>query len=137
MTTAKASAPRPILMVVFGAFILWGFGHGTVWPRLTLAVDGTVTARTDTPSRGAPRFVSAYTLRSPGGTEFTYVAGATDAALARGESVGTVIQKRKWQLGYTLNGKWMAFPVLFYGVALSIGAAMFVYGASRLVASRR
>jgi hypothetical protein len=137
MTTSRAAPPRPILLLVFGAFIWWGFGHGTVWPRLTLAVDGVVTARTDTPSLGAPRFASAYTLRAPDGTEFSYVAGATDAALARGQSIGAVIQKRKWQLGYTLNGQWIAFPVLFYGIALSIGAAMFVYGASRLVASRR
>jgi hypothetical protein len=121
--------PRRLVLVVFGAFILWGFGANTVWPRLMLAVDGVVTQRVDMPSLGAPRFTSAYVLRSPDGADVHYSAGATDASLARGQKIGTVFRKRRWQLGYRLNGKRVGFPVLFYGLTLAFGGALLVYGA--------
>jgi hypothetical protein len=113
-------------------FVWFGFGYMTVWARLRLDLRGTIIASVDTPRRNAPRYATIYTLRAPDGAVLHYLAGATDASLSRGLPVGTVLAKSAWQLGYSVDGNWVGFPIGFYLVVLTIGAAAIVAGIARL-----
>ena len=124
-------------MIAAGIFILFGFGFETVGLRLWIDVDGTVTSSTDLPDRRAARYATDYTIRGPDGHESTYTAGATDASLARSLPVGTRLIKRRWELGYFVDGRWIAFPVYFYGPVLALGFWLLVSGLLRQRRERR
>jgi hypothetical protein len=85
--------PNPAIPLIFGLFILWGFGYETVGSRLKTQLEGVVVSSRDIPSTGAPRYATEYTLRGPDGRESLYVAGATDASLPRSMPVGTSLKK--------------------------------------------
>jgi len=124
-------------MIAMGMFILFGFGFETVGLRLWIDVDGTVTSSTDLPDRRAARYATDYTISSPDGHESTYTAGATDASLARSLPLGTKIIKRRWELGYFVDGRWIAFPMYFYGPVLALGFGSLVSGLLRRRQERR
>jgi hypothetical protein len=132
-----ANNALPILLIVWGVWLLWGFGCQTVFDRLLLEVDGTVTSEQNVPSKGAPRYATYYALRSSTGSISTYAAGATDASLERGLPVGTRIHKTRWQLGYEINDHWVSFPVIFYSLTLCIGLAAIMAGVVRWRALRK
>jgi hypothetical protein len=116
----RSPPARVVPVLLFGIWILWGFGYETVWQRYATAVDGVIVSCHDDPSTGAPRYASEYVVRDDLGHDQTYVAGPTDASLERSLSVGTRIEKRWGQLGYRVNGEWIAFPAFFYSGMLAI-----------------
>jgi hypothetical protein len=127
---------RPIGLLLFGIFILYGFGYQTVWQRLTLDVQGTVISSYSFPSLGAQRYATSYKIESADGSNFSYIAGATDASLARGLPVGTEIQKRRWYLGYWVNNTWCPFPVASYIVFLFGALTAVIIGVNQMVRFR-
>ncbi len=61
-------------------------------------MDGTITCSASVPRKAAARYITYYTIRTDDGRILTYTAGSTDACLD--------------------NGRWIAFPTLFYGTIL-------------------
>jgi hypothetical protein len=115
---------NPAIPLIFGLFILWGFGYETVGTRLKTQLEGVVVSSRDIPSTGAPRYATEYTLCGPDGRESVYVAGATDASLPRSMPVGTSLKKQRWHLNYEKNGQRVDdFGVSFYGMMLGIAVA--------------
>jgi len=114
--------------VVFGLFILWGFGWETVGLRLKTDVDGIIVASRDIPSTGAPRYVTEYTVRGADGNAQVFLAGPTDGSLPRSMPVGTHIRKKRWHLGYERDGRREGFPYIFYSVFLAIGLGLVIRG---------
>ena len=115
-------------LIVFGLFILWGFGFETVWPWLSLDVNGVIVASSDIPSKGAPRYATQYTFRAADGTEYSVWAGPTDGSLPRSMPVGTRIRKQRWHLEYERDGSRAEFPYIFYGIILAIGFGVLLQG---------
>jgi hypothetical protein len=99
---------------MFGSWFIWGFGYETVWQRLTTQVDGTVTSSQDVPATGASRYVTEYIIQGLDGQTQAYLAGPTDASLQRSLPVGTHIHKKRGELGYEVDGRWIAFPMASY-----------------------
>jgi hypothetical protein len=123
-----AVTPNPLLLLVFGLFIIWGFGFSTVGLRLILELNGVVVSSHDRSAKGAPRYVTEYILRGDDGREFSYKAGPTDASLPRSLPVGTRLLKRKWRLSYEENGQIMDdFPTSFYAIVVGIGLALILW----------
>ncbi|MEK7233110.1 MAG: hypothetical protein AAB268_04800 [Elusimicrobiota bacterium] len=118
---------NPLVLIIWGLWMLWGFGLSTVWTRLKIDVDGVITASEDSPSKGAPRYATKYTLKGPSG-EQTVIAGPTDGSLERSMPVGTRIRKQKWQLDYERDGQRIKFPVLFYDLVLGVAIGVIVWG---------
>jgi hypothetical protein len=108
-------------MLLAGLWILWGFGCQTAWRFFQTSVEGTIIVSSDAPSRGAPRYASAYVVRSDDGREQSYIAGPTDASLERSLPVGTRLRKDIWSFSYEVNDRRVWFPMVFYG-ALLLGA---------------
>jgi len=115
--------------VLFGLFILWGFGWETIGRRLQTSVDGVIVASRDVPSTGAPRYATEYTVRGAGGEEQIFWAGPTDASLPRSMPVGTQIRKLRWHLNYEQNGTLIGFPEkFFYAPVLACALIMVIWG---------
>jgi hypothetical protein len=92
-------------------------------------VDGVVVFSRDTPSTGAPRYVTDYTIRGPDGKDRGYVAGPTYGFLPRSMPVGTQIKKQRWQLGYERNGEPVNdFPIFASALPLGIAGACLAWG---------
>jgi hypothetical protein len=115
------AGPNPIVLLLFGLWILWGFGFETVAARLNMQVEGVVTAAHDIPEERGPRYTTEYILRGSDGQDLVYVAGPTDASLPRSMPVGTHLKKQRWRLYYERNEQRVDdFPVFFYQVTLGI-----------------
>lgn len=98
--------PNPIILAAFALWILWGFGYETLFTRLMTDVEGTVTSAQDIPYPLAPaRYGTEYVFKNAEGRTISYIAGATDASLARSMPVGTHIKKRRWYFSYQRDGK--------------------------------
>lgn len=123
-----AIVPNPVVPLVFALWILWGFGLETVGRRLEIQLDGVVISSQDVPSKGAPRYVTEYTLRGNDGQDHSYIAGPTDASLPRSLPVGTHLTKRPWRLDYEKDGQTMKdFPVSFYSLTLGVALACLLW----------
>jgi hypothetical protein len=81
--TTTTSGPNPMALLLFGLWIIWGFGFDTVGRRLEIQFDGVVISSRDIPKTRGPRYATEYTLRGPDGQNHIYVAGPTDASLPR------------------------------------------------------
>ena len=58
--------PNPIVLSLFGLWILWEFGYQTLWVRLTTTVEGTVVSARDIPYPLSPaRHGTEYVLLTP------------------------------------------------------------------------
>ena len=123
--------------ILFGLFILWGFGWETVGRRLWTAVDGVIVASRDVPSKGAPRYSTEYTVRGADGHEHVFWAGPTDGSLARSMPVGTHIRKLRWHLGYERDGRTEEGGYIFYGLILGIGVSLITWGIRIFRSQRR
>jgi hypothetical protein len=119
---------RRLFVIFWGLFILWGFGVHTVWARLTIDIHGVVTSSIDDPSTSAPRYSTIYTIRSDDGRKTQYVAGPTDASLARSLPVGSRVDKDQWQLDYRVNGRRASFPIGFYAAVIVFGLGAVAIG---------
>jgi hypothetical protein len=133
----QSGVPLPILLILSGLWVLWAFGWQTVFSRLWLELDGTVVASVDVPAKGAPRYGTYYTVRSADGHDTQYVAGATDASLDRSLPVGTKLRKRRWELGYSIDGRWASFPTYFYLPLLCAAVVALTAGILKWPAWRR
>jgi hypothetical protein len=112
--------------MIGAGWIVWAFGYQTVWQRLNIQLEGTVTSSQDVPATGAPRYATDYVIRGSDGQDRTYVAGPTDGSLERSIPVGARVRKEWGQLGYEVNGRWIAFPVAFYSAILGLAAFLAV-----------
>jgi len=122
------ATPNPIVLLMLGLWVVWGFGLETVGRRLALELNGVVVSSRDHPSKGAPRYSTEYILRGDDGRDYSYVAGATDAALPRSLPVGTCLTKRKWHFDYERDGQTINdFPIAFYAVVSGIGLACLIW----------
>ncbi len=114
--------------ILFGLFILWGFGWETVGRRLKTNVDGVIVATHDIPATGAPRYATEYTVRGADGNVQVFMAGPTDGSLPRSMPVGTHIRKKPWHLDYERDGRQEGFPYIFYSIVLAIGLGLVIRG---------
>jgi hypothetical protein len=122
------TGPTPIVLLLFGLWIVWGFGFNTVGARLETQVDGVVISSRDIPVTRGPRYATEYTLRGPDGQDRVYIAGATDASLPRRMPVGTYLKKQRWHLSYERNNQYVDdFPLFFYQVTLGIALGCMVW----------
>jgi len=110
------------VFIVFGLFILWGFGWNTLGQQLLTSIDGVIVARRAVPS------ATEYTVRSDDGSEQVFRAGATDASLPGSLPVGTRIRKKLWHLDYERDGRRESFPWIFYSSVLGIALSLVVWG---------
>ena len=124
-------------MIVAGLYILFGFGFETVGKRLWIDVDGIITASTSAPFKGAPRYRTDYLIVSSDGRTQAYTAGGTDASLQRGLPVGVRLTKHRWDLGYTVDGRRIAFPMYFYVPVLAGGLVLLTLGGVQYRAASR
>ena len=123
-----AATPNPIVLLMLGLWVVWGFGLETVGRRLETELNGVVVSSRDTPSRGAPRYATHYILRGDDGREYSYVAGATDGDLPRSIPVGTRLTKQKWHFDYEKDGQTINdFPIAFYATVGGIGLASLLW----------
>src|SRR4029453_1988587 len=116
------------MFIVFGPFILWGFGWETVGRRLRTTVHGVIVASRDVPSTGAPRYATEYTVRGADGKEQLFWAGPTNGSLPRSMPVGTHIRKERWHLEYERDGRPQGFPYIFYSSVLGVAVSLVVWG---------
>jgi len=122
------SGPWPAILLLFAAFLIWGFGLDTLGRRLLTVVDGVIVSSRDVPATGRPRYATEYVIRGSDGQERSYTAGATDASLPRSMPVGTQLRKAKWQLSYVRNGETINdFPLAFYSGIFGIALALIVW----------
>ena len=136
--SATKTRPNPILPLIFGLFILWGFGVDTVGRRLNIELEGVVTSSRDIPITRGPRYATEYTLRGTDGLDHVYVAGPTDASLPRSMPVGTYLRKVRWHLYYERNGQRVDdFPLFFYEATLTIAFCCLVWSFLLWQGSRR
>ena len=119
---------KATVAIMFGLFLIWGFGWDTVGRRLGVAVDGLIVASRDVPATGAPRYATEYAIRTADGKEQTLWAGPNDGSLPRSMPVGTRIRKERWHLNYERDGRTEGFPYVFYFVVLTIAASLVAWG---------
>src|SRR5690348_15241712 len=101
----KKFLPLAVVFLFGGYSILSIFGYDVWWQRLNIEVAGIVVSSVDSPSKGAPRYVTFYTIKRSDGSLTQYVAGPTIASLPRSMPVGTTILKRRWETGYEIDGR--------------------------------
>ena len=125
--------PKPFVFAVFALFILWGFGYETLWDRLTTDIDGMVVSRQDLPrTRWKHGSGTRYLIRGADVGIQEYVSGATDASLSRTIPAGSRLQKRKWQLSYTVDSVPIDdFPRYFYFLILSGAIALLFWSGNQ------
>ena len=106
----------------FGGIVALVMCLTTVGGRLLLEENGTITAREVTTSY---RPAAIYTLRTPNGGNRTFISGPTNASLPRDLKIGSNLTKRKWELGYSINGNYVLdFPIGFYLGVLVLGIGL-------------
>jgi hypothetical protein len=112
----------PKVLAVWSLWMIGAFGFYTLGTRLWSQLDGIVVASRDIPPTRGPRYATEYTLRGPDGQESQYVAGPSDATLARSMPVGTYLRKKRWHVDYERNGQEVDdFSLPFYLVVLATG----------------
>lgn len=126
--SSGSTGPAPIALLLFGLWIIWGFGFQTVGARLNARIDGVVISSRDIPAARGPRYATEYALRGPDDQIRLYVAGSTDASLPRSMPTGTYLKKERWHLYYERNNRRIDdFPLLFYQVILGIALGCVVW----------
>ena len=102
--------PSPVFALL-GIWFLYIVGS-TVVGRLLIETDGTVVVRQQVNN---PRPGTFYTLRAADGHLYSFASGASDSSLSRDFAVGSQITKRKWDLGYFVDGRRVDdFEITFY-----------------------
>ena len=106
----------------FGGIVALVMCVTSVGGRLLLDVNGTITAREVTTGY---RPAAVYTVSTPNGGNSTFISGPTDASLPRDLKIGSNLEKRKWELGYSINGNYVLdFPIGFYIGVLVLGICL-------------
>ena len=107
------------------------FGLSEPVSRLLIDIEGTVVeSQTKCVQPHNNRCVTTYTLQPSNSLEpIVYRAGFTDQALSRYIKNGSHVEKRKWQLGYYVNGRYREdFPITFYLVISCLASVVFIQG---------
>jgi hypothetical protein len=110
--------------------LVFGFmGTSEIYGRLAIEVDGRVfSATTECVEPQQSRCASVYVIEAASGEKQTYVAGPTDQSLKRYLPAGTMLQKRKWELAYRIDGKEVNdFPIWFYYGCIALSAGSFMW----------
>jgi hypothetical protein len=125
----KKTGFRPVVLFLFGIWILWGFGFQTVWKMLQTEISGVVVSSRNIHHwyEGNSRYSTRYQIRGEDGQEREYMAGPTDGTMQRNMPVGTKLKKRRWQLDYERDGERIHFPIVFYDITLGIGLAALLW----------
>jgi len=112
------------------ALLIWLFAGHEIYQRAEVALNGTVvSSETGCLQPYNNRCDTTYIVESQNHVRSTYVAGPTDAPLGRRLPVGTLIQKDKWALTYSVNGKIVNdFPINFYGGLMLFGLVCALFG---------
>lgn len=112
---------------VFGGLVAIFMAGYTTFGRLDTEVDGVIMARHLTIGN---RPAAIYTVKNSGGGTLTYIAGATDSSLPRNLPIGAHVTKRRWDLGYTVDGQRRDdFSTTFYSIIFAIGACTLWFAA--------
>jgi hypothetical protein len=125
---------QPAQGVTYGpvlfAVVAWLFAGSEIYLRAAIELNGTVvSSETSCMQPANNRCATQYIVEAPDRSRHTYIAGPTDKALPRRLPVGTVINKDKWQLFYSINGREVNdFPVVFYSTILMLGLMCAVWG---------
>jgi hypothetical protein len=129
--------PRPWVLILFGLFMLWGFGWETIGRLLLTQVEGVIVESRDIPPDRSPRYITEYTVRGPNGDEQVFRAGRTDASLPRSMPVGTRILKQQWHLDFERDGQLVEFSGrLFYAATLTCAFGAVIWGCLVLRSAR-
>jgi hypothetical protein len=116
--------PSPVFAVL-GIWCLYIVGD-TVVGRLLIETDGTVVARQPVNN---PRPGTFYTMQAADGQAYRFASGASDVSLSRDFAVGSHVTKRKWDLGYIVDGRRVDdFEVTFYSGWATLGVFLIFYG---------
>jgi hypothetical protein len=120
------------VLALFAAWTLY-LGASGLSTRLLTSVDGTVISSRTT--EGA-RPVTYYTIEASDGQEQSFIAGPTDGSLPREMPVGTVIQKKKFELSYLRNRQRvrdfpLGFHMLWFAVSTVFARGAFVWWRSQ------
>ena len=119
---------NPFAFLLLGLWLLWGFGVQALGARLMTEVDGVEIAARDTPSTGASRYATEYTIRGLDGLDRGYIAGPTYGSLPRSMPVGTRIRKQRWHVDYERNGRPVNdFPLGFTASILGIACGCLLW----------
>jgi hypothetical protein len=120
---------RPYPGVLLIGLVFGFMGISEIYGRLAIELDGRViSATTECVEPQHSRCASVYVVELADGGKQTYVAGPTDKSLKRYRPVGTVIQKRKWELAYRIDGKKINdFPYVFYFGFLSLSVGSLIW----------
>jgi hypothetical protein len=122
------AGPHPLVLLIFGAFILWGFGFETLGRRLMLSIDGVIVSSQEITSTTRPYHATRYMIRGVDGREQIYTTGATDATLPRSMPVGTQLRKEQRELSFMRNGERVNdFPLAFYSTVFGIALGCVVW----------
>lgn len=99
------------------------FAGNEIYQRAVVELSGTVTlSETTCVQPYNNRCSTKYVVTGENGSYATYVAGSSDASLERYLPVGTLVNKRKWSLVYSVNGKQISdFPIKFYDGVILVG----------------
>jgi hypothetical protein len=110
-------------MALFFAGALFWMAAVTIFGRLDVEANGQII---ESQSGTGARRSTWYKVQQADGSFQTLVAGWTDASLPRTLVPGTVIEKRRWEIGYTVDHQYrLGFPVYFYGSVLVVSAVLF------------
>lgn len=112
-----------IALLIFGA-ILVTMSCSEINERALIEIDGKIVNKEvvcQQPNNN--RCVANHLIDSVSGeSQSTYSAGPTDQSLSHDLPVGARLKKKKWQLGYEVDGKAVDdFPITFYAGSLMIG----------------
>jgi hypothetical protein len=106
------------------ALLAWLFAGSEICQRAMIELNGTVlSSETSCAKPYNNRCSTTYLVVDKHGLRSTYVAGPTDESLERRLPTGTLIDKKKWSLAYSVNGRHIDdFPIGFYGTLIALGA---------------
>ena len=108
-----------IMFSIWG-FLLVYFSASTILSRALIKVDGTIIESKKEPyfpdQLRETRYACIYTIESSSGDgNFQYIAHQNDSTLAQDLSIGTQIEKKKWEITYKLNNEIIEdFPTQHY-----------------------
>ena len=116
-----------------GAKAMWFFAAmvfigaiSTIGQRLNIEAKGTIVERE---MGSGPRHSTLYKIKQADGSLQTLLSGPTDASLPRDLPSGVYVEKQRWHLGYSIDGKYrVGFPIEFYGSGMVCAIVFFAIG---------
>jgi len=124
--------PRLALLLSLG--MLW-VAVPAVYGRLMIDVSGVVIDAQHGTSYGRPH--TYYTVRKANGEVTTFISGPSDASLHE-IPIGAEVEKKKWDIGYSLDHIYqLRFPLHFYGGLVVVAIVLIGYASLQWIKERR